>query len=189
MTHTALLLIDVQQSFCHRPYWLPAAAPHFLERLNALIDACAARGVPIVRVFHVEGPTRAENPFAHESGLVRPLEGLRPVDAAFTVVKTRHSALAGTPLAAWLREQRIDRLIVSGIRTEQCCETTTRHASDEGWAVDFVDEATLTFDMVSPAGNPVSATQLHERTQTVLHRRFAEVCGVDEAVARVDRPR
>ena len=189
MNHTALLLIDVQQSFCHRPYWSPAEVPRFLDRLNALLEGCVAHGVPIVRVFHVEGPAQADNPFAHESGLIRPLEGLRPADAAFTVVKTRHSALAGTPLAAWLREQHIDRLIVSGIRTEQCCETTTRHASDEGWQVDFVDEATLTFDMVSPTGNPVSAAQLHERTQTVLHRRFAEVCRVDEALARLDTPR
>jgi len=44
------------------------------------------------------------------------------------------------------------RLIVAGISTEQCCETTARHASDEGFEVDYVGEATLTFAMQAPAG-------------------------------------
>ena len=98
--------------------------------------------------------------------------------------KTRHSALAGTPLAIWARERGIGRFIVSGIRTEQCCETTTRHASDEGFAVDYVTEATLTFDMPTPGGATLTAAQITERTATVLAGRFATLCTVDEALAR-----
>jgi nicotinamidase-related amidase len=59
----------------------------------------------------------------------------------------RHSALVGTDLPVWLVENGIQKLIASGIRTEQCCETTTRHASDLGWQVDYVLDATLSFDM------------------------------------------
>ena len=51
------------------------------------------------------------------------------------------------------------RLIVAGIRTEQCCETTTRHASDEGWAVDFVAEATFTTAMRTPSGQSMRASR------------------------------
>src|SRR5436305_1897044 len=40
---TALLLIDVQQSFAHRPYWTNDDAPAFLDRCNALVAGCAAR--------------------------------------------------------------------------------------------------------------------------------------------------
>src|SRR5213076_2673641 len=96
----------------------------------------------------------------------------------------RHSALVGTGLPVWLHQQGIKRLIVAGIRTEQCCETTARHASDEGWAVDYVTEATLTFAMKTPAGGTLSAAQLRERTETVLAGRFATLCSVDEALAR-----
>ncbi len=85
-----------------------------------------------------------EGPFSEASGHVRTLDGqtIRP-DAVFR--KRRHSALVGSGLDVWLVRQGIGRLVVSGIRTEQCCETTTRHASDLGYAVDFVAEATLTF--------------------------------------------
>jgi nicotinamidase-related amidase len=182
---TALLVVDVQQSFTARGYFRWDEATAFLERQNALITGAVARGVPIVRIFHVDAPDDAANqPFTRASGLIRPLEGLTPFAEALTIEKTRHSALAGTPLAIWLRERGIGRLIVSGIRTEQCCETTTRHASDEGFQVDYVTEATLTFDMATPTGGTLTAAQITERTATVLAGRFATLCTVQEALAR-----
>jgi nicotinamidase-related amidase len=126
----------------------------------------------------------ASNPFAQASGQVRPLDGLVDFDAAATFTKHRHSALVGTGLDVWLTAHGVQRLIVSGIRTEQCCETTTRHASDLGWQVDYVLEATLTFDMVQPDGKVLSAADIAMRTATVLQDRFASVCTVAQALAR-----
>jgi nicotinamidase-related amidase len=184
MTHdTALLLIDVQQSFVHRPYWSAADVPAFLERTNTLVAGAIARGVPVVRILHV-----GDGAFSPESGHVRPLDGLMPFDAAATFDKRRHSALVGTGLPVWLHERGIGRLIVAGIRTEQCCETTARHASDEGWAVDYVTEATLTFDMTTPGGERLTAAQIRERTATVLAGRFATLCSVEEALQRAITP-
>jgi nicotinamidase-related amidase len=182
--NTALLLIDVQQSFVSRPYWSPAEVPAFLDRVNTLVAGCAAQGVPVVRVFHTDGPRNADNPFAPESGLVRVLDGVAPYDAALAVEKRRHSALVGTPLLPWLRERGIGRVMIAGIRTEQCCETTARHASDEGFEVDFVTGATLTFDMKTPAGALLTAAQIRERTETVLTGRFATLVDVEQALAR-----
>jgi nicotinamidase-related amidase len=180
---TALLLIDAQQSFRARPYWTETDAPAWLAATNRLITGCAARGVPIVQVFHTDGPDTPDNPFAPASGLIRPIDGLAPFDAALRIEKHRHSALVGTGLGVWLHEHGVQRLIVAGIRTEQCCETTTRHASDEGWTVDYVTEATLTFDMQTPAGDTLTAAQLRERTETVLAGRFATIRTVDEVLA------
>jgi len=181
---TAIVMIDAQESFRHRPYWSQAGADEFLRHANALIDGAQERGIPIVRVFHTDGPATAANPFAVASGHVRPLEGLSPFEAAHTVEKHRHSALVGSDLGVWLVRHGIRRLIVAGIRTEQCCETTTRHASDEGWEVDFVGDATLTFDMATPAGSTLTAAQIRERTETVLVGRFATLATVDEALKR-----
>ena len=181
---TALLMIDVQESFTQRPYWSQTGADVFLKHANSLIDGAQARGIPIVRVFHTDGPQAPENPFAHGSPFVRPLTGLASFEAALTVEKHRHSALVGTPLANWLVANGIRRVIVAGIRTEQCCETTTRHASDEGWEVDFVGDATLTFDMTTPSGKSLTAAEIRERTETVLVDRFATLASVEQALAR-----
>jgi nicotinamidase-related amidase len=185
--NTALLVIDVQESFRHRPCFDPSAVPAFLAEQNALIEGSVARGLPVIRVLHSDDPDSAENPFSMVSGHVRAMDGLSGFDAAATFIKHRHSALVGTGLDVWLTEHGIRRLIVSGIRTEQCCETTTRHASDLGWEVDFVPEATLTFDMTQPDGTPLTAAQIKARTATVLDGRFCTLCSVDEALSRAGR--
>ena len=184
MSKTCLIVIDVQESFRHRPYSTERDMPAYLAAQNALIVGCVAQGIPVVRVLHVDGPTVASNPFAIESGHVVPLQGLAEFDAAATFIKHRHSALVGTGLDVWLTSQGIQRIIISGIRTEQCCETTTRHASDLGWSVDFVPDATLTWDMAQPDGRPLPAQDIKDRTATVLAGRFATLCSVDEALAR-----
>ena len=181
---TCLIVIDAQESFRHRPYFTATDLPAYLAAQNALIVGCLAQGAPIVRIFHVDGPKAASNAFAMESGLVRPIEGLADFEAAATFYKNRHSALVGTGLEVWLRQNQIGKLIISGIRTEQCCETTTRHASDMGFAVDFVTEATLTWDMQQPDGQTLDAQAIKMRTATVLQERFARLCTVPEALAR-----
>jgi nicotinamidase-related amidase len=179
---SCLIVIDAQASFQHRPYFTQRDLPGYFAAQNALIERAGALGIPIVRVFHVDGPASADNPFALESGHIRPIDGLAAFEAAATFQKSRHSALVGTGLDVWLTEHGIRRLIISGIRTEQCCETTTRHASDLGWTVDYVVDATLTFDMVQPDGQPLSAHEIKMRTATVLQDRFARICSVAQAM-------
>ena len=175
--NTALVVIDAQESFRHRPYWSADDAPAFFDRLQALIDGAKARNIPIVQIFHVED----EGAFSLASGHVRTLAPLAITpDAVFH--KHRHSALVGSGLPVWLTERGIRRLLISGIRTEQCCETTTRHASDSGFEVDFVSEATLTFAMTASDGRRWSAAEIKARTELVLADRFARIVTVEQAL-------
>jgi nicotinamidase-related amidase len=184
---SCLLLIDIQESFRPRPYFTERDVPGYLEAQNALIEGAQRHGVPIVRILHVDGPKVAGNSFALESGHVRPLDGLRAVEPAATFHKARHSALVGTGLDVWLTQNGVQRIVVSGIRTEQCCETTARHASDLGFSVDYVTDATLTFDMKNEDGSVLSAADIKQRTATVLKDRFATICTAAQAVERMAR--
>ena len=185
MSRSALIVIDAQESFRHRPYWSETDLSAYIDRQQALIDGCLARGVPVVQIFHVE----EQGVFSLASGYVRALEELSIApDVVFH--KHMHSALAGTPLAAWLTAREINRLIVSGIRTEQCCETTTRHASDSGFGVEYVSEATLTFAMTHPgSGRTYTPQEIRERTELVLEGRFARISTVAEVLAAIDAAR
>ena len=177
VTNAALIVIDAQESFRHRPYWSDADVPAFVSHLQALHDGAIRQGLPVLQVFHVE----QQGPFSLASGHVGTLAPLRITPTA-TFHKRRHSALVGSGLDVWLVQNRIGRLIVSGIRTEQCCETTTRHASDLGYAVDYVSEATLTFAMGDTQGRVWSAADIKARTELVLAGRFARIATVDAAL-------
>jgi nicotinamidase-related amidase len=177
-TGTALLVIDVQESFRHRPYWCDHYVPPFVERLQVLIDGADARRIPVLQIFHVE----ETGPFSMQSGHVVTMRGVSIAPAA-TFYKRSHSALIGSGLDVWLTQHGIGRVITSGIRTEQCCETTTRHASDLGYRVDYVTEATLTFPMTDRRGRQWSPEAIKARTELVLDERFARIVTVEEALA------
>jgi nicotinamidase-related amidase len=180
-----LIVIDAQESFRHRPYYTERDVPAYLAAQNALIAQAIKHAIPIVRIFHVDGDATPGNPFALESGHITPIAGLLPFDAAATFHKSRHSALVGTGLEVWLRQRNIGKLIISGIRTEQCCETTARHASDIGFTVDYVTDATLTFDMQHADGTPLLACDIKARTAAVLAGRFATISSAQTAMDRM----
>ncbi len=174
---TVLIVVDVQESFRQAPYWDASELPAYLSRQQALIDGAKAAGMPIVQIFHVD----TDEAFRLESGLVRTLDEIT-ITPDVTFHKGVHSALVDTGLDAWLRANGIRRVIVSGIRIEQCCETTTRHASDLGFEVDFVTEATLTFPMTHASGKVFSAQDIRARTELVLADRFARIVTVEQAL-------
>jgi nicotinamidase-related amidase len=183
---TALLVIDVQQSFQQRPYWREDDVRSFLGRVQQLVDRAEAAGIPVLQVFHSEEDEGPAGPFSAKSGYVKTLSGLRiaPTEVFY---KTVHSGLYGRDadgrtLETWLRSNGIEHVIVTGIRTEQCCETTTRHASDAGFRVTYALDATLTFPMVSKSGRTFLPADLMERTELVLNGRFATVLNT-EAIA------
>ena len=175
---SALLVIDVQQSFTRRPYWNEAELPEFVQALQQLVNRAHRAGLPVLQVFHVdeEGP---ENAFSYESGLIKTLPQL-DIHPTEVFTKAVHSAMFATTTNGksvdyWLRKNGIERLIITGIRTEQCCETTTRHASDLGYSVTYAVDATLTFPMVSGSGRTYTSAEIRDRTELVLQGRFAQV--------------
>jgi nicotinamidase-related amidase len=78
----------------------------------------------------------------------------------------------------------IRRVIVSGIRTEQCCETMTRHASDSGYDVDYVTEATLTFPMTDRHGRVWTRRRLRHELSLCLTDVLHAIATVEEALAK-----
>ena len=97
------------------------------------------------------------------------------------MTKTVNSSFHGTPdLDAWLRAGDISRIVVCGITTNHCCETTARVGGNLGHRVLFALDATHTFDRTGPDGQVVSADQLAHVTATNLHGEFATVVSTSE---------
>jgi nicotinamidase-related amidase len=169
----ALIVVDVQAGFDDAAYWGPRNNPDCERNVRRLLEAWRAAGGRIVRVRHDSAepgsplhPGRSGNAF--KPGIDGPHDLL--------VTKRVNSAFHGTPdLDAWLRDREIDELVVCGITTNHCCETTARVAGNLGYDVRFALDATHTFDRSGPDGARMTADELTRATATNLHGEFATV--------------
>ncbi|WP_328913431.1 MULTISPECIES: cysteine hydrolase family protein [unclassified Streptomyces] len=190
-TGTALIVIDVQESFRQRESWQAASDPEVAQQVARLVDFARGRGDLVVWVLHTEpgGGTVFDPTLGH----VRLIDGLTAADGEPVLTKTSHNAFTTTNLGQILTERGIRSLITCGIRTEQCVETTTRLASDLGYDVTFVIDATATEPIPhpdAPVGRPLAEVladpltllpaDVIERTRYALEGRFATVTTVKE---------
>lgn len=181
---TALVVIDVQQGF-DDPVWGSRNNPDCDANIAALVEAFGAAGRPVVLVRHdSEEPDSPLSPGQPGNELKPYLANLSP-DLAVT--KSVNSAFHGSPdLDAWLREQDLGGIVVCGITTNHCCETTARVGGNLGYDVRFVLDATHTFDRTGPDGTSMTADELARATATNLHGEFATVVSTADLI---DRPR
>jgi nicotinamidase-related amidase len=178
----ALLVIDVQAGFDDTGFWGRRNNPGAEDHIRALLDAWAATDRPIVLARHDSaGPT----PLHPDNPGNRFKEVLAGVEPALLVVKNVNSVFYGTPdLHAWLRERGIRQLVIAGIQTNMCNETTARMAGNLGYDVLFVEDAMHTFDLTGPDGGLVTAEELTRATVASLHGgRFARVLRTAEVLA------
>ena len=169
----ALIAIDVQQGFDVAEHWGPRNNPECETNIRRLLDAWRAVQQPVVLVRHdSEEPGSPLSPDGAGNAFKPGIEGAHAV----LVVKHVNSAFHGTPdLRAWLRARGIQQIVVCGITTNHCCETTARVGGNLGFDVQFVLDATHTFDRVGPDGVTLRADALAQATATNLHDEFATI--------------
>jgi nicotinamidase-related amidase len=176
----ALIVVDVQQGF-DDPVWGPRNNPACEENVATLIDAWRAAGQPIVFVRH--DSTEPGSPFTPGT----PGNELRDVlsgEPDLLVAKSVNSAFHGEPdLAEWLRGEGIERVVVCGVQTNMCCETTARVAANLDFDMTFVLDATHTFDLPAHDGGTISADELARVTATNLDPEFGRVVDTHGALA------
>jgi nicotinamidase-related amidase len=175
----ALIVIDVQESFRQRPNWAEVSNPQIVRQVNLLVDQARAENDLVVWVLHSEPGTGTV--FDPATGHVRLLDGLQPREDEPVLTKTSHNAFTTTNLQQTLTARGIRTLLISGIRTEQCCETTTRLGSDLGFDMTFVTDATATMPLPHwNTGAVLGTKELIERTEYALAGRFATIATVAE---------
>jgi nicotinamidase-related amidase len=179
---SVLLVIDVQDSFkADMVTWATRNNPAFESNVTKLIEAYRNAALPIVFLLHQN--LKPESHFNPRSPFYRFMDFVAPRPDEVVLQKTTINAFASTDLARRLTQWKINRLTVTGIQTEQCCETTTRDASDRGYQVDFVSDATLTFAIPHWAGGPeLSTDEVVRRTEYALAGRFATIVSTLEVL-------
>lgn len=189
---TALVNVDMQNCFVEGS---PVSAPGgraLLDRINQLTAACRAAGVLVVHARHVLRPDGsnagllAENPPVAE-GMIN--KGNRSADfhpdltiddRDLLLEKPRFGCFHGTDLELLLRSK--GTVIVSGISTSVCCETTAREAAVRDFRVIFLSDGTATFGI-----GELSAEDVQKAACATIGLVFGRLASIDEVLASLQR--
>ncbi len=190
---TALVNVDMQAVFVEGT---PLSAPGgvaLLKPVNRIAAACREAGIKVIHTLHV---TRADGSNLGTMGeLVEPIRagyiregsetaklhrGVEVMKNDILLPKPRYGAFTGTDLDQILRSNGIDTIIVSGICTNICCETTAREAAMRDYHVFFLSDGTETF----PLGG-LSVEEIKKVTLSTLGLAFAKVLSVDDCIGLI----
>lgn len=193
---TALLVIDMQETFCRpgAPAEVPASRG-IIPAINGLARGMRERGAPVFWVLHANahgnGRSDWEVFYRHvvsEEVRRRTVESLAPARPEVWegletdprdrfVVKNRYSALisGSSQLERILRSHGLDTVLIAGTKTDICCESTARDAM----MLDF------RVVMVSDCCAALSDEEHRDALETVI-QNFGDVLTADEVLARLD---
>jgi nicotinamidase-related amidase len=181
--NSALIMIDVQKGFDRADRWGRRDNALAEDNMSRLQDAWIASGRPFVVVQHDS---------LEESSTLSPSDPgnqfkdfVRAADAQLHIRKNVNSAFYGTPnLDEWLRSANVHTVVICGIMTNVCCETTARMAGNLGFEVLFPVDAMHTFDMTASNGVSLTAEELSVATVVSLDGGgFAQVLTTDDVLA------
>ncbi len=186
MNDTALLLIDLQND-----YFAGGAVPltgsaQAVARAATLLAAARAAGVPAVHVQHlsvrpgatffVPGTPGAE---IHRS--------VAPASGETLIQKNFPNAFRNTALLEQLHARGVEHLIVAGMMTHMCVDSTVRAAFDSGLRVTLAHDACATRDLVN-GNTTVPAQAVHDAFIAALNGLFAQARTSDEILATLGSP-
>jgi len=169
---TALLVIDVQQALIDER---PARTDEFLLNLRLLIDAAHAGGTEVVYVRHDGGEGDV---LAYGSAGWQLERSLAPREEERVFDKRFGSAFQETGLHAYLTGRGVSRLVICGMQTEYCIDTSVKAAFEHGYGAVIPAGATTTFSNPFLSGEKLIA--YYERM--IWTEPLARVVPMEEAL-------
>jgi ureidoacrylate peracid hydrolase len=122
-----------------------------IDNLKSLIDAYRRKGLPVIFTCHVHDPKGIdagimkwwwEGMCIENSPESKVIDEIAPREEEKIIYKHRYSAFYNTDLETYLRGLKVEDLVVTGIMTNMCCESTARDAYYRDYRVFFLADAT-----------------------------------------------
>jgi nicotinamidase-related amidase len=177
----ALVLIDIQCDYFPGGAMALVGSPEAGSQAEALLKAFRRTGRPIVHIQHLA--TRPGATFFLPGTEGAELHaGVTPQPGEPVLRKHFPNAFRETPLHEHLRRQDITHLVLAGMMTHMCVDTTVRAAFDLGFQCQLAGDACATRDL-SRDGLTVPAAQVQAAFLAALDGTFAKVLTVDEICA------
>jgi len=165
----ALMIIDVQVAlFQHK---IPLhKSDQVLKNIQILIGKAKASKTPILYIQHTED----EGLFSRNCSTWQIHPGITPDQNHYVIEKTSWDAFYLTALKERLTSLNVNHLIIAGMQTEFCLDTTIRNGFSHGYQLSVCGDAHSTFD-----NDLLKAHQIIAHHNSIWHNRFAQVINTD----------
>ena len=173
----ALLIVDVQKGL-DDPKLGMRNNPQAEENMAKLLAFWRHENRPIFHIQHLS--TNPRSTLRPNQVGCEIKEVVKPLSHECVIQKQTNSAFVGTNLQALLDEEGIRQMVVVGLTTNHCVSATTRMASDLGYEVMVVADATAVFDLRGYDGKTYEAEDIHAISLVNLHQEFATVLDTED---------
>ena len=157
---TAFIIIDVQNILVETGF----ETEKLLEKITYLQDQARSKNIEIIYVQHVENPEAQTSEDWQLSALLN-----RKLDEK-VFQKRYNSMFKETGLKEYLDQQGIEQLVLCGMQTEYCVDTSVKVGFEYGYKLVIPEGAVTTFD-----GEDIPAETLNEFYENIWEGRFADV--------------
>lgn len=175
-----MLLIDLQQAIDH-PSWGERNNPHAEAQIRRLLDRWRSEGWPVWHVRHDSTQAGSHYRPGQPGHAFKPQ--LQPLTGEPVFAKQTNSAFIGTDLEARLRQAGHERLVVTGVITNNSVEASVRMAGNLGFQTWLVADGCFTFARSDWNGTPRSAEDIHAMSLANLHGEYCTVVTTDALLA------
>jgi nicotinamidase-related amidase len=179
--HTALLLVDLQNDYFPGGTMELIGADRAVAQAARLLDSFRKRSLPVFHVRHIA--TRPGATFFLPGTVGAEIHGaVKPAGSEAITIKHFPNAFRQTTLLEVLRAADVSRLVIAGMMTHMCIDTTVRAASDLGFSCRLASDACATRDLVF-SGERVEARNVQLAYLAALNGSFASVQPTDDLCA------
>ena len=182
MASSALLIIDVQKGL-DQPNLGQRNNPQAEAQMARLLAAWRHRQAPVIHIRHCS--TEPDSPLRPELPGNAFKDEVMPVDGEPVFEKTVNSAFIDTGLEQYLHSAAISQLVIIGLTTDHCISATTRMASDLGFQVTLVSDATAAFGRTGYDGNHYSGEDIHRVNLVSLDGEFCALCSTADILDEI----
>src|SRR5436190_327616 len=177
MENAALIIIDVQKAIDDPSWGSDRNNPYAERNIARLLERWRERGWPLFHVRHISrephSTYRPNQPGCEFKEEVAPLAGERVIE------KSTNSAFIGTSLERELRDRGIERVIITGVITNNSVETTARMSGNLGFDTFVVSDATATFGRFDYNGTWRTSEEVHAMSLANLSGEYATIVTAD----------
>ena len=174
----ALLLIDIQNDYFPGGAMELVGSPEAAAQAGTLLRVFREKALPVIHIQHLSTRPGATFFLPHSKG-VEFHGSVAPGQNEIVIQKNFPNSFRGTPLLDYLRERHITQLVIGGMMTHMCIDSTTRAAADLGFECFLARDACAT-KALSFGGVTIPAENVQTAFLASLNGLFAKVQSVAE---------